>query len=556
MALEVIYYDLAFPAFILLTVLSLLRFALYPVLLSPLARIPKAHWSCAVSPIWILWARYTSRENRTIGEAHRRYGPIVRLAPNEISINDMESVKTVYQGGFDKHQWYSVFNNYGVPNMFSSIYAKHHGARKRMISHVYSKSYIHSSASVAAQADVILNARVLSALEEASHGRQAHQGIDVHSFFSAVAMDFITAYSFGRRNSPSFIQQKAYREHWLGLYRARKGYSFFSQELPLLSRLSSFIGLHLTPVRVDAANRELEEWCGKLCAATLSSLETRDDESQTLADDAVVIRALLHGLDKEERVRGKESPIFNTAIFQRHLTISSEIFDHLLAGQETTGVTLTYLSWHLSQSQDLQRQLRAELLSLTPNMSMGGGKVIIPNSGQLNRLPLLHAVIVETIRLYAPAGGPEPRITPDPSCRIGPYEIPGGMRISASAYNLHRDEKYFPHAGTWDHTRWRRDDMDEQRHKEINRQFWGFSSGGRMCLGSNFAMHEMKLLVAAIYTNYTSHIVNDEGIEPTDGYTSHPTSGQLWLRFERIQPVKQQPLLDAALSETSGDLGK
>lgn len=66
----------------------------------------------------------------------------------------------------------------------------------------------------------------------------------------------------------------------------------------------------------------------------------------------------------------------------------------------------------------------------------------------------------------------------------------------------------------------------------------------------------MKLLVAAIYSNYTSHIVDDEGIEPTDGYTSHPTSGQLWLRFERVKPANNKPLSGPALSERSGDLGK
>lgn len=355
-----------------------------------------------------------------------------------------------------------------------------------MVSHVYSKSYLHSSAALAAQADVILNTRVLPTIEATSREEQGLQGVDVHSLFAAVAMDFISAYCFGLGNSPNFVQQKTYRDYWLGLYRARKGYSFFSQELPLLSKLSRSIGLHLTPARVDAANRELEEWCGKLCADTLSSLQRKGDKSETSADQAVVVRALLSGLDKEEITRGKESPIFNTGISQRNLTISSEIFDHVLAGQETTGVALTYLSWHLSGSLDLQRQLRAELLSLTPNMSMDGGKVTMAFSGQLDRLPLLHAVIVETVRLYAPAGGPEPRITPDPSCRIGPYALPGGVRISASAYNLHRDEKHFPLAETWDHTRWLH---DEERQKEISRQFWGFSSGGRMCLGSNFAMH-------------------------------------------------------------------
>ncbi len=44
----------------------------------------------------------------------------------------------------------------------------------------------------------------------------------------------------------------------------------------------------------------------------------------------------------------------------------------------------------------------------------------------------------------------------------------------------------------------------------------------------------MKLIIAAIYTNYTSHVVDDEGVEPTDAYTGHPKSGSLYLRYERV----------------------
>ena len=52
-------------------------------------------------------------ENRTLHDAHRRLGPVIRVAPNELSINDIGSLRTVYQGGFEKPEWYSVFNNYG-----------------------------------------------------------------------------------------------------------------------------------------------------------------------------------------------------------------------------------------------------------------------------------------------------------------------------------------------------------------------------------------------------------------------------------------------------------
>ncbi|KAI1633501.1 cytochrome P450 3A12 [Biscogniauxia mediterranea] len=514
------------------------QYILHPAFGSPLRKIPAAHWSCHISPAWILWARFGGRENRTLYTAHKQHGPIVRIGPNELSINSIEGVKTVYQGGFDKHQWYSVFDNYGVPCMFSSVHSKHHSIRKRMVSNVYSKSYINSSPSLAAQSDVILNSRLVPLLESSMSESQIPHGVDVHSLFSAVAMDFISAYCFGIRHGANFIQNKALRDHWLCLYSTRKGYGFFAQELPRLSRALGSLGISLTPAWVAAANRELETWCKKHSDAAIRHLQEPGPSSANSADDPVVVRALLSGFEKEEKANGPDSPIYSTAILQPELSVASEVLDHVLAGQETTGVALTYLSHHLSQSPDLQRQLRAELLSLRPDMRLQGGRMAMPDSKQLDGLPVLDAVITETVRRYTPAGGPEPRVTPAPSCRIGPYEVPGGVRVSASAFNLHRDEKAFPDPETWDHTRWlpgsHGDGDGNKKRKDIRRQFWGFSSGGRMCLGSNFAMHDMKLTVAAIYTNYTSHVVDDRGAEPTDAYTGHPRSNSLYLRFERV----------------------
>jgi hypothetical protein len=49
---------------------------------------------------------------------------------------------------------------------------------------------------------------------------------------------------------------------------------------------------------------------------------------------------------------------------------------------------------------------------------------------------------------------------------------------------------------------------------------------------------EMKLIVAAIYSNYTSHIVDDNGMEnQSDGYTGRPENERLFLRFERVVQV-------------------
>ncbi|KAI1473054.1 cytochrome P450 [Daldinia caldariorum] len=549
------YLSATLTATLTLAAILIYKYIIYPTVFSPLSRIPTPHWSCSISPAWILWTRFNSRENRTLHAAHQQYGPIVRLGPNELSVNSVDAVKTIYQGGFDKHEWYSLFDNYGVPCTFSSAPAKHHSLRKKMVSHVYSKSYIHASPSLAAQADLIINSRLLPLLRESVSALQQPPGVDVHSLFCAAAMDFISAYCFGARRSADFIRRKPFRDHWLELYATRKGHGFFAQELPRLSRVLAAVGLDPTPAWVHAANRELEAWCKELSDAAIRFLEEEEGRSGksavNTADDPVVVHALLAGIEKEYETNGAASLLYTTTIKQRNLSIASEILDHVLAGQETTGVALTYLSYHLSQSPPLQRELRSELLTLTPSPRIGrDGKAQLPDSRQLDSLPLLHAVVTETVRRYAPAGGPEPRVTPQPSCRIGPYQVPGGTRVSASAYNLHRDQTAFPDPETWDHTRWLpRQHTDSKEdgggngngndgnkdEKDVYRHFWGFSSGGRMCLGSNFAMHDMKLMIAVIYANYTSHIVDDKGIEPTDAYTGRPKSNSLYLRYERVR---------------------
>ena len=45
---------------------------------------------------------------------------------------------------------------------------------------------------------------------------------------------------------------------------------------------------------------------------------------------------------------------------------------------------------------------------------------------------------------------------------------------------------------------------------------------------------EIKLVVAAVYSNFRTHLVDDEGIEQTDGYTCGPTSNKLFLKFEKV----------------------
>lgn len=117
-------FELSVPQIVLAGfVLLVARYAIHPAFFAPLSSVPPAHPLAAFTPLWILWIRYIGRENRIIQAAHAAYGPVVRLAPSEISVNFVEGgVRTVYGAGFGKHEWYLIFRNYGCVPVTVSLY--------------------------------------------------------------------------------------------------------------------------------------------------------------------------------------------------------------------------------------------------------------------------------------------------------------------------------------------------------------------------------------------------------------------------------------------------
>ncbi len=437
--------------------------------------------------------------------------------------------------------------------MFSTIPGREHGLRKRMISHVYSKSFLQSSAAVAGQTRAILLERLLPVLTASTAAAQRPHGVEVFSLFLAASMDFIAAHCYGLRGGTDFLRQSAFREHWLQLYLGRHGAPFFLQELPGLTRALRCFGITPYPRWVEWATIELGAWNRRLCKAVMVSLDPSSAAGSngfggrggSPEDEPLVLQSLLAGIDRERKANGAASLLHDTTLQQQDLSVWSELFDHILAGQETTGIALTYMAWRLSQDRAAQAALQEELHQLrrremgSLNGNAGDASAVwLPSDKQLDALPVLHAVVMETLRLHAPIAAPQPRQTPPAGCRLGPYALPGGVRIAALAHTLHRDADVFPDPERWDYTRWMdtadsSSSSDDARRARA-RQFWAFSSGGRMCIGSHFAMHgerlpslppvafspltppEMKAVMALIYSHFSTHIVDDSGMTPAD----------------------------------------
>ncbi|MCJ1342656.1 hypothetical protein MMC31_000843 [Peltigera leucophlebia] len=460
-----------------------------------------------------------------------KYGSIVRLGPNELSVNCVDNgIRTIYGGGFEKSHWYTnLFLNYGERNMFSMIDSSSHSIRKRLMSNAYSKSFLQASSDLRELSQEIIFGRLLPIIESSAADQRP---LDVLDLNLASTMDLMTAYFFGFSNSTNFLQDPNSRREFFNLYHSRKQYIFWPGELfSLLSFLGRFKTL-LIPQWIDTANQALEDWCLKMCSSAKSSSSVQPTK-ESIQTCAVIYNSLSQPL--------LSSPKTSSAP-EHDAIIASEALDQIGAGHETSGITLTYFMHELSQRPSLQSLLRTELLTLSPPIQYPSyiTQHSLPSSRSLDTLPLLQATLMETLRLHAPIPGPQPRLTPPtPTALANSPPLPAGVRVSANAHCLHRNPEVFPNPEAWRPERWL--DAKKEAQDEMMRWFWAFGSGGRMCIGRHFAMHlknnraiiEMKLVIAAIYTSYTTSIVDDTGIEQQDAYTALPRGEKLILEFRR-----------------------
>ena len=438
------------------------RYVLHPLLISPLSSIPAAHPLAAISTAWISYQRRRGHEIRSIKAAHKKYGQIIRLSPTEVSVASLDGLRQIYTAGFEKDRWYvDEFMNYQTPNLVSMLDHRPHSVQKRMISHVYSKSFIHSSPDMQKVSSIVLGERFLPAVGAAA---DAGQEVNVLEFSQASGMDFMSAYLFGLSNSTDFIRNIPERREYFSTFKAK----YLNSD--------------------SAATSRLEASCLSLCRKADAYLHSPSVEKSSQATHPVVYSQLAGQLAK-------------TTSAPRIEAVASEMFDHLLASHEATGITMTYIMHSLSQRPELQSALRSELLTLSPTFSASPGTssaMNLPHANALDALPLLNAIVYETLRVYPAAPAPQPRIAPKGGAVIEGFKIPEGTRVSTNAHVMHRHEGAYPNADEWICERWLKGDGKGKGGEkiagaaggtvEMRRWFWAFGSGGRMCVGSNFAL--------------------------------------------------------------------
>jgi len=201
----------------------------------------------------------------------------------------------------------------------------------------------------------------------------------------------------------------------------------------------------------------------------------------------------------------------------------------LVAGVDTTGIALTYIAYVLAKHPQWLEKLSKEISEY---------KIDVDDfqSVELERLPLLNAVIREVLRLYPPAPAPFGRVSPSEGTFIGGYKVPGGIKVGRSAWAVCHDPNLYPDPESFKPERW----LGLSREEEVRlwEQTMIFSYGPRVCLGKEMALMELRMLLAALVLKYSWIGIPDrpghwdEEMRPYDSTLIHPWKGKCVLKLE------------------------
>lgn len=188
-----------------------------------------------------------------------------------------------------------------------------------------------------------------------------------------------------------------------------------------------------------------------------------------------------------------------------------------LAGHETTANATSWTLFVLSEQAELQERVAAEAKQA---LSAGIG-ADLPD-----RLPLLRAVVEETLRLYPPV----PRFDREAVAadRLGEHEVRPGDLVSIWPWIIQRHKKLWDDPDAFDPAR-----FAAERRKGYHRfQYLPFGAGPRTCVGARFAMAEALTILAIWLARWRFAPVPGRAVRPS-GMVTLRQEGGLPLRLER-----------------------
>ncbi|KAK0111924.1 hypothetical protein ONS96_001191 [Cadophora gregata f. sp. sojae] len=464
----------------ILLCIGLIKFIHY-ILTDPLSKIPGPRLN-RYTNVALKLQTMRGRRVHYIHELHSKYGPTVRISPSEVAISDLASTRKIHRigSGYLKSEWYAKFTEESEESLgiFAMIDAKQHAVRRRLFSAAFSQAAL-------LQWDDVLQYRTTLVIQKIKEQAMSRGGADIFSWFTFMATDIIAELGFGESlHSLEHGKKSSFSEDLEKVMM----FSGLRSELGFVATILSHLPIPAVQFWLQSAKRIAAY--GTEAIAKNKALADRGETKDTL-------------FTKMLRESDEKTGTLSDADIQR------EAGNLIVAGSDTTAVTLTYLVWAVLKHPEIKQKLLAEVSNLGNN----------PSSKDTNALPYLTAVIKETLRLYGAAPGSLPRTVPREGRTLGSYFIPEGTTISTQAYTLHRDARIFPEPLQFRPERW------IEPTQQMKDAWMPFGGGSRVCIGLHLAQAELTLAAAKFFKECSSATVRtrDEDMEQENYFLVAPT---------------------------------
>lgn len=479
------------------TILSFLytvSFLFYNIFLHPLRRFPGPLINRA-SVLPKLYFLSRGRLVYHVKDVHTQYGPVVRIAPNELSFTDPQAWEDIFirqPPGIARNPhghalapdmaFYNPFNDL-PPSIISSSDEAHHHLRKKLSPGFSDRAMKAQEPLIGSYVDLLI--RRLREHSTDATGRP--QSVNMRDWIAYATFDIIGSLTFGE--DFGCLEGSGYHP-WialvLGSFKGRVKIQIF-KALGILAPANWI--MRQLGVGYKARKMHFELVLSKTKKRIAMGTD-RSDFLDTLVRDGMSMDGL-----------------------KRNATLLVN------AGSETTATLLTGTLYLLAVHPDVLQKLVAEVrgrfqrredITLT---SVAG-------------LTYMLAVLDEALRIYPPDGVSSPRLVPAGGHEIAGSFVPGGTRVGIWQWAIYRDERLFLEPSRFDPDRFYNKGDEKSRYvgdrlDAVN----AFLVGQRSCIGRNLAYAEMRLILARLMWEFDMSID-----ESSRNWMDRQENFELWVK--------------------------
>ncbi|KAF2108707.1 cytochrome P450 [Lophiotrema nucula] len=466
----------------------------YRIYFSPLSHIPGPKLAAATRWYEFYYdAIKTGHFYREVEQMHRVYGPIVRITPYEVHINDPAFFNELYNvtKKLDKDPWYYQWLDRNG-SIFATIDSDIHKRRAGVIKKAFSTSSV-------AKIEPVLKKHFGTYCRLLETSRADKKQLNLSDVYRSLAVDVITDLSLPE--SMNLLETPDLGAAHSAFIRDMTEFSLWNRHFPWITPLLLKIPRWLIGLQ------------GETALNVIDSLEEQKEQARkVIANGGKSVSSKTYPVIMNEVYKSPDLPPQDKSVKR----LEDEIGILIGAGSETTGHTLATITYHVLSNPDVHQKLKDELRSSFTNEDLED----VLSYKKLEHLPYLNACIQEGLRLASSVCGRLPRInkvqptTYTSSITSQSYHIPAGTPMSMSIRDIHYNVSIYPSPWDFKPERW----LGEQKVLS-ERGFAAFNRGSRSCVGKNLAMAELQMAIGNLFGRFD--VTKEEGLGRADVELEH-----------------------------------